>query len=50
MKIHVHERGVLLVGKAWEIRQKLKEYSKEYQLVKDWVEMKRSTPINSERR
>ena len=37
MKIYVHEKGVTLVGKAWEIRAKLKEYSKDYYLLKDWV-------------
>lgn len=37
MKIYVHEKGVTLVGKAWEIREKLKEYSKDYYLLKEWV-------------
>jgi hypothetical protein len=43
MKIYVHEKGVVLVGKAWEIREKLKEYSKEFRLVKDWVEFKKDS-------
>jgi hypothetical protein len=38
MKIVVHEKGVILSGKAWEIKQKLKEYGKNYCFVKDWVE------------
>ncbi|KAB2338395.1 Z-ring formation inhibitor MciZ [Cytobacillus depressus] len=42
MKIYVHEKGVVLVGKAWEIREKLKEYDKDFRLVKDWVEFKKT--------
>ena len=37
MKIYVHDNGVILSGKTWEIQQKLKEYAKDYQLVSDWV-------------
>ncbi|WP_338470163.1 Z-ring formation inhibitor MciZ [Niallia sp. XMNu-256] len=37
MNIYVHEKGVLLTGKAWEIRQKLNEYGKCYEYVADWV-------------
>jgi hypothetical protein len=37
MKIYVHDRGITLAGKAWEIKQKLKEYSRQHTLVKDWV-------------
>ena len=37
MKIYTHEQGITLVGKAWEILQKLKEYNKEYALVNEWV-------------
>ena len=38
MKIYVHDKGVILSGKAWEIRQKLKEYGKShFQFVSDWV-------------
>lgn len=48
MKIVVHENGIILSGKAWEIKQKLKEYTQNYCLVKDWVENvqpdNRSTP------
>ncbi|MEH7124387.1 Z-ring formation inhibitor MciZ [Bacillus sp. JJ1532] len=43
MKIYVHEKGVILVGKAWEIREKLKDYSKEYRLIKEWVELKKTS-------
>lgn len=38
MKIYVHNQGIILAGKAWEVRQKLKEYGKSYQLVSEWVE------------
>ena len=42
MKIYVHDKGVILSGKAWEIREKLKEYGKHYQFVSDWVENNKS--------
>lgn len=38
MKLYVHDKGVILVGKAWEIRQKLKEYNQHYHLLYDWVQ------------
>ncbi|WP_312476025.1 Z-ring formation inhibitor MciZ [Neobacillus sp.] len=38
MKIVVHENGILLVGKGWEILQKLKEYNKDYISVYDWIQ------------
>ncbi|WP_210365634.1 Z-ring formation inhibitor MciZ [Bacillus sp. REN3] len=37
MKIYIHEKGVVLAGKAWEIKQKLKEYGKQHCYVKDWI-------------
>ncbi|WP_081810680.1 Z-ring formation inhibitor MciZ [Bacillus sp. UNC438CL73TsuS30] len=37
MKVYVHEKGVLLVGKGWEVLQKLKEYNTEFVYVSDWV-------------
>ncbi|WP_423407296.1 Z-ring formation inhibitor MciZ [Heyndrickxia sp. MSNUG] len=37
MKIYIHNHGVTLTGKAWEIKRKLKEYSVQHKLVKDWV-------------
>ncbi|SDM47884.1 Z-ring formation inhibitor MciZ [Bacillus sp. OK048] len=38
MKVYVHDKGIILVGKGWEITQKLKEYTKEYSTVSEWVE------------
>ncbi|WML40443.1 Z-ring formation inhibitor MciZ [Neobacillus sp. OS1-2] len=38
MKVIVHEKGITLVGKGWEILQKLKEYNKEYASVSDWIQ------------
>jgi len=38
MNIYLHEKGIILTGKAWEIRQKLKEYANHFHLVSDWVE------------
>jgi Mother cell inhibitor of FtsZ len=37
MKIHMHNNGFVMVGKAWEIRAKLKEYQKKFQLMEDWL-------------
>ncbi|MEH7236944.1 Z-ring formation inhibitor MciZ [Bacillus sp. JJ1562] len=37
MKIVIGENRVTLVGKAWEIRVKLKEYSRSYQTVQEWI-------------
>ncbi|WP_075982210.1 Z-ring formation inhibitor MciZ [Bacillus massilinigeriensis] len=37
MKIYVHDKGIILVGKAWEVRQKLKENLQYYTLLKDWT-------------
>ncbi|MEH7414811.1 Z-ring formation inhibitor MciZ [Neobacillus drentensis] len=38
MKVYTHELGIILVGKAWEIVQKLKEYNKDYVYVNEWVQ------------
>ena len=34
MNIYVHEKGIILTGKAWEIREKLKEYANHFEYVK----------------
>ncbi|MDR6998628.1 Z-ring formation inhibitor MciZ [Neobacillus niacini] len=39
MKVYVHEKGVILVGKGWEVLQKLKEYNKEFVYVVDWMKV-----------
>ncbi|MCM3566715.1 Z-ring formation inhibitor MciZ [Neobacillus mesonae] len=38
MKVYVHEKGIILVGKGWEVVQKLKEYNKEHTFLSDWVQ------------
>ncbi|RSD27325.1 Z-ring formation inhibitor MciZ [Mesobacillus subterraneus] len=38
MKIYVHEQGITLTGKSWEIRRLLRQYSKKHVFVKDWIE------------
>lgn len=38
MKVYVHEKGIILVGKGWEIVQKLKECNKDFVSVSDWVQ------------
>jgi len=40
VKIHLFDNGVTMVGKAWEIQAKLKEYSKDYKTVQEWINQK----------
>jgi hypothetical protein len=48
MNIYVHEKGIVLTGKAWEIREMLKEYAKSFYFVTDWVEFKSISEKTSE--
>lgn len=41
MKIVIGENRVALVGKAWEIREKLKEYSRSYRTVQEWIDQEK---------
>lgn len=47
MQIHIETNKIILVGKAWEIREKLKEYSRTYHTVSQWIDAHSSiiTPI-----
>jgi hypothetical protein len=38
MKVYVHNQGIILVGKGWEVVQKLKEYNRYYSSVSDWIQ------------
>ncbi|MEH7504555.1 Z-ring formation inhibitor MciZ [Neobacillus drentensis] len=38
MNVYVHDKGIILVGKAWEVLQKLKEYNKDYVTVTEWID------------
>ncbi|MGD6853498.1 Z-ring formation inhibitor MciZ [Bacillus infantis] len=38
MKIRVHSKGIILAGKAWEIREKLREYGRKHTLLKEWID------------
>ncbi|WP_151679581.1 Z-ring formation inhibitor MciZ [Weizmannia acidilactici] len=38
MTILVHPKGIILKGKAWEIRAQLKKYSRKYSTVEEWIE------------
>ncbi|MBM7701644.1 Z-ring formation inhibitor MciZ [Metabacillus iocasae] len=38
MKVYVQEKQIILIGKAWEIRQKLKEYSQHFEYMDEWIE------------
>ncbi|MED4312558.1 Z-ring formation inhibitor MciZ [Heyndrickxia coagulans] len=37
MIIIVHPKGILMKGKAWEIRDRLKTYRKKYETVAEWI-------------
>ncbi|MBO1624676.1 Z-ring formation inhibitor MciZ [Bacillus cereus] len=37
MKVYILPNRITLVGKAWQIRNKLKQYGKEYTTVQDWI-------------
>lgn len=38
MKIYLFPQAVTMVGKAWEIKAKLAEYSKQFETVQQWLE------------
>ncbi|GIN38260.1 MULTISPECIES: Z-ring formation inhibitor MciZ [Heyndrickxia] len=42
MRIYIQKNGIVLSGKAWEIREQLKYYSKQYQFVYDWIKQSNS--------
>jgi Mother cell inhibitor of FtsZ len=37
MKMYVLEKGIIFSGKAWEIKQKLKEMQHQHTYVNDWI-------------
>lgn len=37
MKIYLFPKGFTMIGKAWEIQVKLREYSKQYKTVQEWI-------------
>ncbi|MGE8077964.1 Z-ring formation inhibitor MciZ [Peribacillus loiseleuriae] len=37
MKLYVLEKEIVLTGKSWEIKQKLKEFQVKYEFVSDWI-------------
>ncbi|AFU14810.1 hypothetical protein MC28_3388 [Bacillus thuringiensis MC28] len=37
MKVYILPNRITLVGKAWQIRHKLKQYGKEYTTVQEWL-------------
>lgn len=36
MKVYMRENGIIISGKAWEIREYLKQQMKKYQTLKEW--------------
>lgn len=45
MKVYILPNRVTLVGKAWQIRHKLKQYSKEYTTVQEWITANKSETL-----
>ncbi|KAA0560947.1 Z-ring formation inhibitor MciZ [Bacillus sp. CH30_1T] len=41
MKVIAENDRIILVGKAWEIKEKLKQYNQTYATVKEWIEANR---------
>ncbi|KPL59706.1 Z-ring formation inhibitor MciZ [Rossellomorea vietnamensis] len=41
MKVIAEKDRIILVGKAWEIKAKLKEYNHTYSTVKEWIDANR---------
>ncbi|WP_170007546.1 Z-ring formation inhibitor MciZ [Bacillus fonticola] len=37
MKVYIHEKGVVLAGKAWQIRHLLQQYRRQYNTVDEWI-------------
>jgi hypothetical protein len=37
MKVYIGKTHLLITGKAWEVRQKLKEYSCHYTYIQEWL-------------
>lgn len=38
MKVYMYQHGITLVGKAWQIKAKLKEYNKMHHLLHEFLE------------
>ena len=47
MKVYILPNRVTLVGKAWQIRHKLKQYSKEYTTVQEWITATKSKRLST---
>lgn len=45
MKVYRLNNRIVMSGKAWEIRAKLKEYGRKYHYVKDWLSEKENRLI-----
>lgn len=45
MKVYRLNNRIVMSGKAWEIRAKLKEYGRMYHYVKDWLSEKENRMI-----
>lgn len=50
VKIYRHDQGITLVGKAWEIKAKLREYGRIYSTVNEWVQNEKNNKKRNNRR
>ncbi len=47
MKVYILPNRITLVGKAWQIRHKLKQYGKEYTTVQEWITANKSKRLST---
>ncbi|MCA1030614.1 Z-ring formation inhibitor MciZ [Bacillus timonensis] len=47
MKVYLVPKGIILVGKAWEVREKLKAYSKQHSTLKQLIEHQEKSERNN---
>ncbi|GIN60656.1 hypothetical protein J27TS8_06490 [Robertmurraya siralis] len=38
MKVYVHKRKIILIGKAQEVQKKLTQYNQYHHYVNDWIQ------------
>ncbi|WP_081727590.1 Z-ring formation inhibitor MciZ [Halalkalibacter wakoensis] len=49
MKVYVHENGIIMSGKAWEIQAKLKKMQHSFDTMEQWVDSVHRTNSNPTR-
>ncbi|WP_084138565.1 Z-ring formation inhibitor MciZ [Halalkalibacter okhensis] len=38
MKVYIHNKGVIMAGKAWEIQAKLKQMQNSFDTLEQWID------------